>query len=63
MEEKLKSLDMWLFQRVLRVSWLDRQSNEIALVMANTHRKVINVITKQQMSFLVIYKEKRSKKI
>ena len=28
-EEKLKSLELWFFRRMLKISWLDRQSNKI----------------------------------
>ena len=31
MEGKLKSLDLWFFRRMLKVSWLDRQNNGIVL--------------------------------
>ena len=60
MEEKLKSLELLLFRRMLKVSWLDKQtlsktislqSNEIVLDMFGSHRSLINVITKRQMSF------------
>ena len=36
---------------MLKVSWLDRQSNEIVLDRFGSHRNLINVITKRQMSF------------
>ena len=51
MEEKLKSLELWFFRRMLKVSWLGRQSNEIVLDRFGSHISLINVITKRQMSF------------
>ena len=63
MEEKLRSLELWFFRRMMKVSWLDRQSNEIVLDRFGSHRSLINVITKRQVSFLAIYVEKTSLKI
>ena len=45
MEEKLKSLELWFFRRMLKVSWLDRQRNETVLDRVGSHRNLINVIT------------------
>ena len=50
LEEKLKFL-VWFFRRMLKASWLDRQSNEIVLDRFGSHGSLINVITKRQMSF------------
>ena len=36
---------------MLKVSWLDRQSNVIFLDRTGSHRNLINVITKRQRSF------------
>ena len=63
MEEKLKSLELWFFRHMLKVSWLDRQSNEIVLDRLGAHRSVINVIKERQMPFLATYAEKESLKI
>ena len=48
------------FRRILKVSWLDRVSNKIVLDKFGSHRSLINVITKRQMSFLAIYVEKKN---
>ena len=52
MEKKLKSLELWAFKRMLKVSSLDRQSNDIVLDRFGSQRSLINVLTKRQMSLL-----------
>ena len=55
MEDKSKSLELWSFRRMLRVSWLDRQSNEIVLDRDGVHRCQINVIIKRQIQVANVY--------
>ena len=51
MEEKLKSLGVWFFRRMLKVSWLEGQSNEIVIDRVGAHRLLINVIKRQRSFF------------
>ena len=51
MEEKLASLELWFYRRMLKVSWMDKVRNELVLERAETCRSLIKMITKRQMSF------------
>ena len=51
MEEKLKSLELWFFRHMFKVSWLDRQINEIFLDRVGAHRSLINIITEANVFF------------
>ena len=62
MEMNLKSLELWIFRCILKVSWLDRQNNEIIVDRFGSHRSQINACTKRQIYFLTIDVEKKSLK-
>ena len=47
MENKLKSLELYLFRRMQRISLVDSQSKVLVLEMAGAHRSLINVIGKR----------------
>ena len=51
MEEKLASLELWFYRRMLKVSWIDKESNEVMAERAETYRSLIKMITKRQLSF------------
>ena len=59
-EERLSSVEMWFYRRMLRVSWMDKLSNQTMLERAETHETLVTTITKRQMSFFghVCRKEK-----
>ena len=46
MEDRLSSVEMWLYRRMLRVPWMDTLSNETVLERAETRRTLITTITK-----------------
>ena len=60
MEERLSSVEMWFYRRMLRVSWMDKLSNQAILEREETHKTLVTTITKRQMSFFVMYVEKRN---
>ena len=60
MEERLSSVEMWFYRRMLSVSWMDKLSNQTMLEKAETHKTLVTTITKRQMSFLVMYVEMRN---
>ena len=51
MEEKLASLELWFYRRMLKVSWMDKVRNELVLERVETCRSLIKMITKRQMFF------------
>ena len=51
MEEKLASLELWFYRRMLKDLWMDKVSNGLVLERAETSRSLIKMIMKRQMSF------------
>ena len=50
---KLEATEMWFLQRMLRISWTAKKSNETELREANTTRSLTNRIRKRQATFFV----------
>ena len=49
---RIVAAEMWFLRRMLRVSWVDRVTNEEVLRRAGTHRKLLNQVGRRQMAFL-----------
>ena len=45
---KLESFEMWIWRRMLRVSWRDHRRNEDVLQEIDEERKLLNVIKERQ---------------
>ena len=60
LKSKIEAAEMWFYRRMLKISWVDRISNEEVLRRVNMPRTMLKVIRKRQMNFLghVIRKEK-----
>ena len=43
---------MWFIRRMLRISWIDRVTNEDVLKKAGINRSLMTIIRKRQLSFL-----------
>ena len=52
MEEKLEAVEMWLLRRMMRISWVERVTNEQVLQRAGTKRELMKSIRQRQMRFL-----------
>ena len=48
----IATAEMWFLQRMLRVSWADRDTNEEVLRRAGTYRELLNQVRRRQMAFL-----------
>src|SRR5215469_3646122 len=49
---KIQAAEMWFWRRLLRVSWIERISNEIILERMNSSRKIMKQIRQKQLRFL-----------
>src|SRR5215469_2931664 len=49
---RIQVAEMWFWRRLLRVSWIDRISNEIILERMNSSREIMKQIRQKQLRFL-----------
>ena len=52
MKKRIEAAEMWFLRRMLRISWIDKVSNEEVLRKARVKRNLMKVIRKKQMQFL-----------
>ena len=52
MSNKITAAEMWFYRRMLRISYMDRITNEDALKTLNTNYTLLNKIRKWQAKFL-----------
>ena len=52
MEKRLEAAEMWMWRRVLNVSWTQRVRNERVLERMGTERELMTTIRKRQLQFL-----------
>src|SRR5260370_33940374 len=50
--DKLKALEMWLWRRLKRISWMDKKSNEEVLTMVNENRCLIRIIYQRKKNWI-----------
>ena len=51
-ERKIEAAEMWIWRRMLKVSWTAKMKNEEVLERVNTGREIIGTIRKRQLGFL-----------
>ena len=49
---KLESFEMWIWRRMLKVSWRDHRRNEDVLQEVDEERKLLNVIKERQKNWI-----------
>ena len=49
---RIQAAEMWFWRRLLRVSWIERISNEIILERMNSSREIMKQIRQKQLRFL-----------
>ena len=52
MEEKLKAVEMWLWRKMMRISWTDKLTNEAVLEKVGAERQLLNIIRRRQWKFV-----------
>lgn len=50
-EERLEAFEMWLYRRILRISWKDKVTNVIVLERMNKEREVMNTVKKRKLEY------------
>ena len=57
--DKLEAFEMWLYRRMLRISWKEHKTNGEGLHNVNTKRSLLNTIKKKEMSIFWTYNKRR----
>ncbi|CAM1332323.1 Uncharacterised protein r2_g4141 [Pycnogonum litorale] len=52
LQNNIQAAEMWFLRRILRISYIDRKTNEEVLQRAGTSRELLKSIQKRQLSFL-----------
>jgi hypothetical protein len=52
MLNKLEAFKMWLYRRMMRISWVDRVSNERALGMMQKERELLTTVKRRKAAYL-----------
>ena len=52
MKQRLETVEMWCWRRMLKVGWTERRSNESILEVIGGGREMLSVVRRRQMSFL-----------
>ena len=52
MQKRLQATEMWFLRRILRISWVDRVTNEEVLTRARTKRTLMATIKSRKLKFL-----------
>ena len=51
-EKKINATEMWIWRRILKVSWTERKTNEEVLQAMDTSRELMNTIRRRQLRFM-----------
>ena len=49
--DKLEAFEMWLYRRMLRISWKERKTNEEVLNKMKTKRSLLNTLKKRKCQY------------
>ena len=52
MEKRLEAFEIWCWRRMLRVSWVERKTNESTLEETGKKRELLRMIRRRQLGFL-----------
>ena len=52
MEKRIDAVETWFLRRILRIGWTIHTTNEEVFFQADTERKLMKSIKKQQVQFL-----------
>ncbi|XP_077974172.1 uncharacterized protein LOC144429830 [Styela clava] len=51
LKRRLEAAEMWYIRRIMRISWMEKKSNEEVMEMAGYKRSLIQTIRKRQLQF------------
>ena len=52
MEERVQAMEMWMWRRMMKISWTERKTNEEVLTMIGEKRELLKTIRRRQMKFV-----------
>src|SRR5260221_90163 len=50
--KRLEAFEMWVWKRILKISWTEHKTNEEVLNMVNEERKLMETIRKRQKNWI-----------
>ena len=50
-EKRIESAEMWIYRRMLRVSWTERRTDESILLEHNTTRQLLGFVVRRKLSY------------
>lgn len=51
MLKKLEAFELWCYRRILRISWIDRITNDTVLIRMNKEREIVRTIKTRKLSY------------
>jgi len=52
MKDRLMAVEVWFLRRMLKISWMEKKSNEEVFQEAGAHRTLLKSIRQRQLAFL-----------
>ena len=50
-EKRIESAEMWIYRRMLRVSWTEHRPDESILLELNTTRQLLGFVVRRKLSY------------
>ena len=50
-EKRIESAEMWIYRRMLRVSWTEHRTDESILLELNTTRQLLGFVVRRKLSY------------
>ena len=50
--KRIDGFEMWCYRRVLRISWIEKKTNEEVLQKINIQRRLLNILDERKLSFI-----------
>ena len=51
-EKRIQAAEMWIYPRMLRISWKERRTNESVMLQLNTTRQLLGFVLRRKLSYL-----------
>ena len=51
-EKRIQAAEMWIYRRMLRISWKERRTNERVMLQLNTTRQPLGFVLHRKLSYL-----------
>ncbi len=50
-EKQIQAAEMWIYRRMLRISWKERRTNESVMLQLNTTRQLLGFVLRRKLSY------------